>query len=109
VDAERYYRWGYNPDGDEWLAEVIEPDDEDYPGEVSDTDDFRQDMVEKAKRLVAKGDPLEADATLKNYCEICFGSAEPPCEDCPIEPYLQTILRACEEQRKAEKEARNRP
>jgi len=67
-------------------------------------------IVKAAQRYVDMGNPLEADALLKNFCEICFSGPIPPCYlqhpkrylECPVEPYIQTIMRACEEQRKSE-------
>ena len=72
-------------------------------------------IVKAAMQYVKQGDPLEADALLKNFCEICFSGPVPPCYashpdrylDCPVEPFIQQIMPLCEAQRKSERRGRS--
>jgi hypothetical protein len=62
-------------------------------------------IVKKARKHVLEGNPLEADALMKNFCDWHFEcrESEQECVQCPIDAYIEEIMPLCEAQRRSER------
>jgi hypothetical protein len=62
-------------------------------------------VLKEARESVMDGNPLEADALMKNFCEVCFDyrTSAADCQGCALDAYLNKIMPLCAEQRGRER------